>query len=257
MPPLESLKALLTLFVSHNHEEAKGKRTLAATSAVHTSMECHCDKYSWNPPDEEIERLARESGPGYVGLLRKCTCARWQAHYAQILKGHGFAQGLSNPALFVRFERDVRLLVHGDDFMVRNTMESAQGSSIQMGTLRWKLRSEPFDGSGIFLSSCLTSATSPTNFSLFFPFHFLQIMYCLVCFSPSTLDWHYGVKCEIHMRCDSIAAKNACPVRQGLDKTQQEDVRFLWPQQAVLDRRLKVQSVPESVRHFHEIPVPS
>ena len=44
--------------------------------------------------------------------------ARWQAHYAQILKGHSFVQGLSNLALFVRVERDVRLLVHGDDFMV-------------------------------------------------------------------------------------------------------------------------------------------
>ena len=44
--------------------------------------------------------------------------ARWQAHHAQILKGHSFVQGLSNPALLVHVERDFRLLVHGDDFMV-------------------------------------------------------------------------------------------------------------------------------------------
>ena len=44
---------------------------------------------------------------------RQCS-----AHHAQILKKHSFVQGLSNPALFVHFERDVRLLVHGDDFMV-------------------------------------------------------------------------------------------------------------------------------------------
>ena len=55
---------------------------------------------------------------------RESTCvavdasARWQAHYAQILKEHGFVQGLSNPSLFVHVERDIRLLVHGDDFMV-------------------------------------------------------------------------------------------------------------------------------------------
>ena len=39
-------------------------------------------------------------------------------HYAQMLKNHGFVQGLSNPALCVQVERDVRLVVHGDDFMV-------------------------------------------------------------------------------------------------------------------------------------------
>ena len=36
----------------------------------------------------------------------------------QILKEHGFVQDLSNPSLFVHMKRDVRLLVHGDDFMV-------------------------------------------------------------------------------------------------------------------------------------------
>ena len=46
------------------------------------------------------------------------TSARWQAHHAQILKEHGFVQGLSNLALFVQVERDVRLFVRGDDFMV-------------------------------------------------------------------------------------------------------------------------------------------
>ena len=72
------------------------------------------------------ERLARESGPDQecVDVLKKCmygtldASGRWQAHYAQILKGHCFAQGLSNPALFVDVERDLRLLVHGDDFRV-------------------------------------------------------------------------------------------------------------------------------------------
>ena len=73
-------------------------------------------------PDEEKERLARhEEGHKleHVGWLKTVDAnARWQAHCAQILKGHSFAQGLSNPALFVHLERDIGLLVHGDDFMV-------------------------------------------------------------------------------------------------------------------------------------------
>ena len=40
------------------------------------------------------------------------------AHSAQIPKEQGFVQCLSNPTLFVHEERDVRPLVHGDDFMV-------------------------------------------------------------------------------------------------------------------------------------------
>ena len=62
--------------------------------------------------DEEKERFAREYGHD----LESSAC--WQAHFVQILKEHGFVQGLSNHALFVHVERDVRLLVHGDDVMV-------------------------------------------------------------------------------------------------------------------------------------------
>ena len=65
--------------------------------------------------------------------------ARWQAHHAQILKEHSFVHGTSNLELFVHVERDLRLLVHGDNFMVemptrkekwfsRNTMEHARRS---------------------------------------------------------------------------------------------------------------------------------
>ena len=77
-------------------------------------------------PDEEKERLARENGHDLenVGLLRRCmygtedVSALWRGHHAQILKEHGFVQGVSNPPVLVHAERDIRLLVHGDDVMV-------------------------------------------------------------------------------------------------------------------------------------------
>ena len=61
--------------------------------------------------DQQQERFARENGPDleYVGSLRKCmygsvdASARWQAHYLQMLKEHGFG----NLSLFVHVERDV------------------------------------------------------------------------------------------------------------------------------------------------------
>ena len=52
-----------------------------------------------------------------------------------------------------------------------------------------------------------------------------------------------GVKCAIHMRCNSSAARSTS-AGQGLGKTRDADVRFLWQQQAVQDGGLKVLSVP-------------
>ena len=60
-------------------------------------------------PDDDKERLASEEGNQleYFGLLRKCmygtvdASARWQAHFAQILKDHEFVQVLNDPSLFV------------------------------------------------------------------------------------------------------------------------------------------------------------
>ena len=38
-------------------------------------------------------------------------------------------------------------------------------------------------------------------------------------------DWHHGVKCEIHMRCDSSAAKRqVCSARIGHNKGYRKDV---------------------------------
>ena len=91
MPSLESVQALLSLF---SQEETKGKRTLA----IHDISRAHFHvllvrRVFVEMPDEEKERLTRESGPDleHVGLLRKCVygtvdaSARWQAHCAQIL----------------------------------------------------------------------------------------------------------------------------------------------------------------------------
>eukprot|EP00972_Heterocapsa_arctica_P109216 16082071-Heterocapsa_arctica.AAC.1 len=48
--------------------------------------------------------------------------ARWQSDYASLLKGAGFYQGKSNPALFYHEARQTRL-VHGDDFAVEMRSE--------------------------------------------------------------------------------------------------------------------------------------
>ena len=137
MPPLESVKALLSPLERKASEPLRCK-----TSAVRTSMEHGCEEEL----PEEKGRLPRENGHDleYIGLLRKCmsgtvdACARWQAHHAQIMKEHGFVQGLSNHFQFVHVERDIGLLVHDDDFMVvMSTLEMVPKCLVL--EMRWKV----------------------------------------------------------------------------------------------------------------------
>ena len=122
IPPLEGVRALLSLFVSHSQEEAKGKRILAMCDISRAHF--HGASVCGTPGRGERETRTRE----------------------RILKENGFAQGLSNPSLFVHVERDIRLLIRGDDFRrMKNWFESvlpsAWRSSTRMATLRWKFRS--------------------------------------------------------------------------------------------------------------------
>ena len=87
MPPLESVKALLSLFVSHSREKAKGKRTLAMYDISRAHFHGAPVRIVFvELPYEEKELLARENGHDleYVGLVRKCrygtvhAIGRWQ-----------------------------------------------------------------------------------------------------------------------------------------------------------------------------------
>ena len=108
-PPLESVNALLSLFVSYNQEEEKGQRTLAMYDVSRAHFHgVPLRRVFVELPNEEQERLARENGPDQANTLacwKKClygtadASARWQSHYAQILKEHSFAQGLSKSCI--------------------------------------------------------------------------------------------------------------------------------------------------------------
>ena len=79
LPPLESLKALLSLFVSHSQEEAKGKRTLAMYDFSRSHFHgVQVRRVFVELPNEEKERLARENGHdlGHVDLLRSARMAQ-------------------------------------------------------------------------------------------------------------------------------------------------------------------------------------
>ena len=119
MPPLEAVKALCSLFVSRAHG---GEDLCLATydiSRAHFYGVPTRRLWVELPPEDTVG----DKEP-MVGLLKRTrygtvdASARWQSDYAGLLTQEGFQQGKSNPAIFHHPKKDIRLLCHGDDFMV-------------------------------------------------------------------------------------------------------------------------------------------
>ena len=66
---------------------------------------------------------------GYVGRLRlalystRDAASLWQECLSQHLESCGFVRGRSNPCVFYNAVRDVRCLVHGDDYATAGSLE--------------------------------------------------------------------------------------------------------------------------------------
>ena len=73
-------------------------------------------------PDEALE--PDERGGHVVGRLNyslygtRDAAQNWEVAYTQFLVSLGFKRGLSSPCIFVHPSRDMRLVVHGDDFTI-------------------------------------------------------------------------------------------------------------------------------------------
>ena len=110
-PPLEALRMLLSVLAS----------TRGAKLLVMDARKAH--------PHAMVDRLIyvnlppEAQKPGMCARLRRCLYgtrdapARWEAFLAAELRKMGFAQGLASPCCFYHPERELRCVVHGDDFM--------------------------------------------------------------------------------------------------------------------------------------------
>ena len=110
-PPLEALRMLLSIAAS-----TRGCKILvmdARKAHLHATVDRLI--YVDLPPE------ARK--PGMCARLRRCLYgtrdapARWEAFLAAALCKMGFVQGLSSPCCFHHREKQLRCVVHGDDFM--------------------------------------------------------------------------------------------------------------------------------------------
>ena len=118
MPPLEGLKILCSLLTSMKRSTSGKQLTLKLTdiSRAHFYGKAERRIFVTLPEGDEEH--------GKCGLLKRTmygtrdASAVWQRSYTTLLRKHGFQTGKAYPCTFYHAEMDVRLLVHGDDFLV-------------------------------------------------------------------------------------------------------------------------------------------
>ena len=118
MPPLEAAKILCSLLASKRTSKSGKllKLALYDISRAHFYGESQRSVYVTLPEGDESE--------GKCALLHKTMYGTqdashvWQEHYSRKLIEKGFVQGQAWTSVFTHPERDVMLLVHGDDFLV-------------------------------------------------------------------------------------------------------------------------------------------
>ena len=125
-PPLEALRMLLSIVAS-----TRGCKVLvmdARKAHLHASV----DRLIYVDLPLEIRK------PGMCARLRRCLYgtrdapARWEAFLAAELCRMGFAQGLASPCCFYHQEKQLRCVVHGDDFMFAGPAPALAWAEVEM-----------------------------------------------------------------------------------------------------------------------------
>ena len=117
MPPLEALKTLCSLNMTLK-SKTSGKPYKMQTFDIRRAhlYGKPLRRIFVHLPEEEAEE-------GYCALLNYClygtqdASACWEREYVDMLTSNAFEQGVSAPAIFYNREHDLRILVHGDDFV--------------------------------------------------------------------------------------------------------------------------------------------
>ena len=120
MPPLEAFYSLIVLFCIF---APKGyKLGFFDISRAHFYGKAQREIYVELETEDKVQ-----FGSDKCGLLNRSMYGTqdasqiWQKDYTELLRTHGFVQGVSNGAVFYNSELDCRVMVHGDDFAVLGT----------------------------------------------------------------------------------------------------------------------------------------
>ena len=120
-PPLESLRILVAMAAAEDPALSENLLRMSNydVSRAHFYAEAVRDVYIKLPAEDP-----RSGEPGLCGKLGKTmygtldAAEQWAAHYTAVLVKAGFTQGLASPCHFRHEALGIRLLVHGNDFVV-------------------------------------------------------------------------------------------------------------------------------------------
>ena len=122
MPPLEALRALLSLKMSMQVSNRGKELKFAIFDISRAHFYGKLERTVFVELPSEIK--AKHPGRDVVGRLKKSWYGLqdashiWQGDYSGLLKDAGYAKGSSNGAIFYNEASDCRVLCHGDDFGV-------------------------------------------------------------------------------------------------------------------------------------------
>ena len=116
-PPLEALKWLLSLASSSPHlVGTSDELKVSFVDARRAYFNAKCNDTIF------VELPFEERRPGACGKLKhwmygtRGAASKWEEHYSQVLISAGFVKGKASPCTFYHPIRQLRCVVHGDDF---------------------------------------------------------------------------------------------------------------------------------------------
>ena len=137
MPPLESKKLLFQKAVAENAQRRReGKEGVKImfidVKKAHLYGEVPDGVYAY------IELPGEAGKQGKRGQLKKWlygmrnAAGAWEKHYSDSLEEMGFRKGVAAPTVFYHPEKEVRCVVHGDDFTFTGERETLRGIAGRM-----------------------------------------------------------------------------------------------------------------------------
>ena len=119
-PPLELLRLLISKTATRVKEKGVQKMVFIDVKKAHLNPKCEQDVYFWIP--DEANPTAGKCGKLEFWLYGFRPAAQaWEELYASKLMGVGFVRGDGSPVAFYHPERDLAVVVHGDDFTFSGT----------------------------------------------------------------------------------------------------------------------------------------
>jgi hypothetical protein len=118
-PPLESLRLLLSLAASSEHDIK-----VEVLDARKAHLHAFADRTVFTQLPPEV------AAPGYCARLVRCLYGtrdapkRWEAFLAEQLVALGFDKGRASPCCYFHPRLEVRAIVHGDDFVLTGRAEA-------------------------------------------------------------------------------------------------------------------------------------